>query len=155
MRDINLTLNRDTLTDNCTFGYLEVSTTMKTFTTLEPLHHSPKLPPPAGNRVRSGRYQVKFRKVLSPLTIRYREKFPWFTWHLELQDVVDFTNVYIHIGNSVENTLACILVGNNVNLEKEMITDSTSAYTSLYSYLKGHLTAGGKVWITILDEEYP
>ncbi len=153
MKNIELTLQRGKPSGPATLGTLTVSNSDKTFTTLEDIWQTPKVP--GKTCIRSGRYQIKFRKDLSPLTIRYREKFPWFTWHLELQNVIDFTNVYIHIGNYADNTDGCILVGTNVDLEKEMITDSTSAYTSLYSYLKGHLNAGGKVWITVLDEEYP
>ncbi len=38
-------------------------------------------------RISAGLYPVKFRKVLTPLTKKYRVKYSWFTHHLELLNI--------------------------------------------------------------------
>ena len=63
-------------------------------------------------RISAGLYPVKFRNELTPLTKIYRAKYSWFTYHLELQNVPDFTNVYIHIRNFDSSTAFCQIGGN-------------------------------------------
>lgn len=102
-------------------------------------------------RIPAGTYEIKERKVLSPMTERYRQIYPWFRWHLELQDVPNFTNIYIHHGNTHHHSSGCILVG-----EKEakfQLWESRPAFTRLYHYIVGALNAGQRVWISIIDED--
>src|SRR5690554_3792078 len=63
------------------------------------------------SRIDEGTYQLKKREVLSGLTQRYRDRYKFFDWHLELQDVPEFQYVYLHVGNQRTNTDGCILVG--------------------------------------------
>ena len=49
-------------------------------------------------RIPAGKYQVTFRKQLTLLTNKYRAKYTWFSYHLELVGVPNFSYVYIHIG---------------------------------------------------------
>lgn len=87
-------------------------------------------------RIPDGKYQVKLRKVLSPLTEHYRDKYRWFKWHLELQDVPNFQHVYIHIGNTEKDTDACILVADqsysDPNDYSSTIGKSTQAFKRFY-----------------------
>ena len=107
-------------------------------------------------RIPAGRYEIKFREVLSGLTQTYRNKYDWFTWHLELQDVPGFQYVYIHIGNDDDDTDACILVGDsqssNANMQRGFIGHSRNAFKRLYLELSRTLNSGQKVFITIFDE---
>lgn len=65
-------------------------------------------------RIPAGTYEIKFNESLTPLTKKYRGKYPWFTYHLEIQNVNNFKNVYIHIGNTDDHTDACVLVGDTL-----------------------------------------
>ncbi len=94
-------------------------------------------------------YEIKERKVLSRLTKRYRKRYDWFKWHLELQDVPNFDYVYIHVGNDHEDTEACILVGYQQGDWK--IWESTEAFRDLYFLIVGALQ-NGRVFIEIEDE---
>lgn len=100
-------------------------------------------------RIPAGKYEIKERKVLSPLTQKYRKNLKWFRWHLELQDVPGFQYVYIHIGNDDDDTEACILVG--YQQADWRIWKSAMAFRDLYFYIVGALQ-NGKVFIEIRDE---
>ena len=107
-------------------------------------------------RISSARYEIMFRKESTPLTKKYRKKFDWFTYHLELQDVYNFTNVYVHIGNYERNTDACLLVNQGVSeVDGEFQgSNSTGAYTKFYKLVSNALNRGERVYIDIRDEEY-
>jgi len=115
---------------------------------LEDEHRAKKV---AGEtRIPNGVYEVKFREAESGLTLKYREKHPWFTYHLEVQDVPNFTYVYIHIGNTEKHTDACYLVGNTTNnnqVNTAFLGKSTAAYKRLYTRVSAHLNAGKRVFI--------
>lgn len=108
-------------------------------------------------RIPNGRYEVKFREVVSPMTERYREKYPWFTYHLELQDVRGFENVYIHAGNTDDHTEGCILLGDSLVNNQVKVGDhsngflgnSSQAFERVYKKVFNVLKAGEKVFIDI------
>lgn len=103
-------------------------------------------------RIPEGNYQVLFREVLSPLTKKYRSKFDWFTWHLQLQDVPNFNNVYMHIGNRETETDGCLLLGDSINnnrLSAAFLGNSTPAFARMYKLVSAELEAGNPVHITI------
>ena len=106
-------------------------------------------------RIPAGRYQIKFRKVLSGMTKKYRSRFSWFTWHLELQDVPGFKYVYIHIGNTDEHTDGCLLVANTCDLDPQngngFIGDSTSCFKDIYQHVSKALKDGKQVFIEVKD----
>lgn len=110
---------------------------------------------PGETRILADTYEIKFREVMTPLTEKYRKRFPWFTWHLELQNVPRHKFVYIHIGNDDEDTDACILVGRTCDLIPNtgngFIGASTQAFKRLYLTLKPKLEAGKKCTIRITD----
>lgn len=106
-------------------------------------------------RIPQGTYEIKLREVLSGLTKKYRAKYDWFTWHLELQDVPEFDYVYIHIGNNDDHTDACILVGNTCDLtagKNGFIGESTDAFKDFYLTVRPKLEAGERVFIHIFDQ---
>lgn len=105
-------------------------------------------------RIPAGRYEIKFRKVESGMTTKYKNKYPWFTWHLELQDVPNFQYVYIHIGNTDDHTDGCILLGDTCDLttgKDGFIGESTPAYERFYKKASKAINAGERVFIVILD----
>jgi len=103
-------------------------------------------------RIPNGFYSVRFREVLTPLTERYRNKFDWFSWHLEICGVPDFQFVYIHIGNDDEDTDGCVLVGDEANnnlVNIGFIGRSAPAYERIYKKISAALGSDEKVFIDI------
>lgn len=110
-------------------------------------------------RIPAGTYKVKFNESVTPLTEKYRAKYPWFTFHLEIQDVRNFKNVYIHIGNDDDDSEGCILLGDSlVNNQYKVgqvvdgfLGNSTQAFERFYKRVGEHLRQGGEVDIQIID----
>ena len=102
-------------------------------------------------RIPEGRYELKLRKVLSPMTKRYRARYGWFKWHIEITGIPNFKYVYIHIGNTDDDTDACPLIGYSANLLKKdgFIGNSALAYKAFYDIIFKHLNSGGKSFITV------
>lgn len=100
-------------------------------------------------------YSVKFNRNDTPLTLKYRNKFDWFTYHLEIQDVEGFQNVYLHIGNTDDNSSGCVLLGDGANNNVEddgFISNSTKAYKRFYLEVSDELAKNdGRVWVEIRD----
>ena len=133
-----------------TLGVLSVDGKFHSFT----LEDEPrKIKIKGETRIPAGKYQIKFREVLSGKTKSYRKKFDWFTWHLELQNVPDFEYVYIHIGNKEKDTDGCILVAETCDSKVMTIGRSTPAFRSLYQLVSEKLIEGEDVWIEVSDEE--
>jgi hypothetical protein len=110
-------------------------------------------------RIPAGRYEIVIQKANTPLTVKYRDRYPtWFKYHLMLKDVPNFQGIYIHIGNRGDNTDGCILVGDNLNNNKTgngEVSNSTACFMRLYSDLYGHLENDeNKAFINIRDEKH-
>jgi hypothetical protein len=102
-------------------------------------------------RIPAGKYEIKLREVLSPMTQKYRDKFPWFSYHLEIQDVPDFDYVYLHIGNSDDDSDGCILLGDNADSKNFKIWNSTNAFERFYKTVSMELQWGNKVNLEIFN----
>lgn len=104
-------------------------------------------------RIPEGTYEIGFKETLTPLTEKYRAKFNWFDQHLEIKDVPEFENVYIHIGNSDKHTEGCLLVAdrawNDPNDYNAYQSESTPAFARLYQRITSSLISGEKVTLTI------
>lgn len=115
------------------FGILSIDNKDECFT-LEDQYQNVKVY--GETRIPSGKYKVRLRTV-GRLHEKYRVRFPKFhKGMLELVDVPGFTNILIHIGNTDDDTLGCILVGRKVvisNNGKFTLEDSTTAYIQLYN----------------------
>ncbi len=100
-----------------------------------------------------GSYQIAQRKELTALTERYRNRFDWFNWHLQLLNVPNFQWIYIHIGNTELDSEGCLLVGdlavNDPTDQSCTIQQSTQAYKRVYQKVCEALEAGEEVWIEI------
>lgn len=120
--------------------------------TMEDQPNEPKVP--GETRIPAGRYQIKLRSE-GGMHGRYSAKFPWHQGMLWLQDVPDFTFVYIHYGNYEKDTDGCILIGDGAQsnvLDDGMVMSSVAAYTRLYDLLIGELTReNGEVYISVED----
>jgi len=141
---MDLTLFRYKKSDDFTLGVMHVDGKYQCYT-LEDEIREEKV---SGETcIPDGCYEVKFREVLSGLTKRYRRRFDWFKWHLELQGVPNFKYVYIHVGNTDDDTDGCILVGSLPG--HESISYSVKAYKKLYTKLTKTFAAGEKVFVNV------
>lgn len=127
-----LRLKRILQTDENTLGLLFVDGKFECFT-LEDLPHNPKIY--GKTRIPSGTYDIRYRTTGS-LHNKYSKRFPDFhKGMLHLQDVHEFTYIYIHIGNNAEDTLGCILVGVYPSNDFKRLINSQVAYVNLYKKL--------------------
>lgn len=153
---MNLILRRKKNNGDTTIGHLTDDSLFYSAHTLEDEPRAVKVK--GETRIPSGTFEIKERKDAvdkdgNPvgMTKRYREKFPWFKWHLQLQDVPGFNYIYVHPGNTDEHTDGCILVGYQTGDWK--IWESTEAFRDFYFYVMGALNAGQRVFISIKDED--
>ena len=58
------------------------------------------------------------------------------TWRIQLLNTKDRKNVQIHVGNTLADTLGCILVGETLKPDKCNIQNSKAAYTALKKALE-------------------
>lgn len=149
MRILN---NRVASNSDSTLGVLSIDDKLRGFV----IEDEPREEKVSGEtRIAAGIYEVKRRLALTPLTVKYREKLDWFTYHLELQDVPDFTNVYIHIGNYEDDTDACQVVNRKAKIVKSNYAgeDSTTFYKEIYLEIMEELDKGNKVFWQIIDND--
>jgi hypothetical protein len=107
-------------------------------------------------RIPAGTYKIKFREVLSGMTKKYREKYDFFTWHLEIQDVPNFQYVYLHAGNRDDETDGCVLIGdgaNNNQIEDGRILSSRQAFTRVYKKITEALEISENVTLEIINRD--
>jgi len=112
---MELTLNRFAEAEDYTYGLLyEEGNRYPLAFTLEDEFHVAKIK--GETRIPEGRYEVKLNPVITPLTQKYRNRFSWFSKHIQILAVENYQNVYIHIGNTDENTEGCVLLADTCDL---------------------------------------
>lgn len=145
---MNLTLNRIYDTGEATIGALFVEKKLQCFI-LEDQKQINKIK--GETRIPAGIYQLKLRKEDTPLTKKYRTKYPWFKYHIEISNVPNFIGVYIHIGNNDDNSEGCLLTGDTVNKDGTLL-NSTQAYIHFYNLIYPLLEKDQKIMLQIKDE---
>lgn len=106
-------------------------------------------------RIQEGFYELVIRHDLTPKTKEYQKRYDWFEKHIEIKNVPNFTGVYIHIGNTDDDTDGCLLLGDkadNNQVNNGMIEVSTVAFKRFYLKVYGHLNSGGKAFLEIRNE---
>lgn len=160
MGQVTLTLKRFYSDSLNTLGCLTIQRTdvkyLGTFAayTCEDKHNDYKIK--QKTRIPAGRYRITKREEMTPLTKKYRQRHKhWgFDWHLMLENVPNYSNVYIHVGNSHEDSEGCILVGNisaNPMQTNLPLQQSVGAYKTFYREISRCLANGDEVWIEIED----
>ena len=100
----------------------------------------------------AGKYNIKIRNLgESRLDARYSELFEFYTGQLWLQDVENFTYIYIHCGNNDTHTDGCLLVG--LKRHPQAIGQSRKAYKKIYPKIMKAIQKKEDVYITISDSE--
>lgn len=147
---INLELLRYNHDQRSTSGILSVNDEFECFT-LEDGFNDIKVK--GETRIPEGRYLLKLNTQLTPLTKNYRDRYHWFKWHIELQNVPGYQNVYIHIGNNKDHTEGCILVAQTATVDPANVASeqwhSKPAFQRLYSYLLKKLIEQETIFIDI------
>lgn len=134
-----------------TIGKLCINGEFECFT-LEDTHRDVKIK--HETRIPAGIYEIKLR-LFGGHHERYskhsnesiRKTHKGMLW---LQDVPNFTDILIHIGNSHKDTSGCILVGRNYVGDR--LEQSTLAYADMYPKILKLLELG-PVFIEIRDEK--
>lgn len=101
-------------------------------------------------RIPEGTYNITFRKE-GAMHKRYNERFNFHKGMLHLQHVHNFRYIYIHIGNTITDTLGCILVGNKLKKQNGnfRVNHSTIAYKKLYQRITKKLKYNEELIIEI------
>lgn len=108
-------------------------------------------------RIPAGSYDVDFLQEETEMTKKYQLQFPdWFTYHLRLKNVPDFSQIYIHNGGTHKDTSGCILVSDSLNISKDntFLSNSKKTFEMLYKFLFKQINDGKKVSITVKDESW-
>jgi hypothetical protein len=143
-----LELKRDTLLPDCTFGILTVNG--QSYQTLEPTVRPQKI---AGQTaIPAGQYALALRTE-GEMNSVYTEMFgsAFHKGMLWLQDIPNFTDVYLHIGNYPKDTEGCILVGTargKLN-DVDAVLNSRAAYVQMYPAVATAIAAGDEVVISV------
>lgn len=117
-------------------------------------------------RIPAGRYRLVINKVVTGKTNDYRARYPWFKYHIMLENVKGFSGIYIHIGNRDDDTEGCLLVGDtqvNIAIPKykaivngksaNAIGESTISFQRFYEeYYPLIEEVTNEVYLTVKDE---
>lgn len=148
---MKITVERITSDDDTTISALFVDGKFVCFV-LEDEYRETKL---AGEtRIAAGTYDVRLR-TFGGFHRRYGSKFSGMhRGMLELQNVPEFDDILIHVGNTDANTAGCLLVGTGaVARGGDMsIQSSVEAYKKLYP-LVVDAAASGDLGIEIIDRD--
>ena len=100
----------------------------------------------------AGRYRVKLRDA-GGMNERYKKRFNEHKGMLHLQDVPNFTWIYIHPGNTDDDTSGCILVGRSstrLSNGEYIIGDSTEMYREIYKHCLLAFENSDQVWVEVV-----
>jgi hypothetical protein len=98
-------------------------------------------------RIPDGEYEIKLR-TFGGHHQKYKKK-PFHKGMLWLQDVPNFKDILIHIGNSPKDSSGCLLTVTNVDEKTGVGTESTKAYDKMYKKVVAAFDRGEKVTIKI------
>ena len=157
---LELSLIRRHDTKKQTLGELRIDGQLECFTLEDTFRHVKVM---NETRIPEGRYEIKPRKVGS-MVKRYKEMYGKEHYMLHLQNVHNFTFVYIHPGNTEEDTSGCILLGQHIDYSilpiklgvqtlrqvRAKTISSRNAYKKVFDKVHKALTKG-RVFITIID----
>lgn len=141
---MNIKLYRYDTTPDRTLGLLSIDGIYNCHT-LEDTHQEVKIP--GLTRIPKGIYPVKILEVETTLTLKYRTRYPWFTFHLEICNVPNFSGIYFHAGNTAAHTEGCILLGDTAMNRQDRIGDSVNAFERFYREVMAALR--GKDYVTL------
>ena len=144
---MNLQLHRLNDDGSATIGVMYIDGKFQCFT-LEDTYNEPKIY--GKTRIPQGSYAVELRKE-GGMVQRYNSKYEEHDGMLWLKNVANFEYVYIHVGNTDDDTDGCILVGKScITGRTQSIGNSVIAYKELYPLIKSQIDAGYPVNIEVI-----
>jgi len=153
-----LTLYRDSKGTDSTIGRLCIGSNMGEHLIMFTVEDQQRVKKVAGEtRIPAGTYEIGLKRG-TPMANRYDNQHHSIGHDgmLHIRDVPWFTDIYIHKGNTHEDSAGCILVNFSCTLDVfnggGFGGRSTQAYEYLYPKVKRALDSGEKVLITIKDE---
>jgi hypothetical protein len=102
-------------------------------------------------RIPAGIYEITLRTV-GGLHNKYANNFASHKGMLWLRNVPGFEFIYIHIGNTDDDTAGCILVGLSLSIGNNMISSSRPAYHLVYKAIIQAIEKNERVFIQVVDE---
>lgn len=99
-----------------------------------------------------GRYRLKLRDA-GGMNERYKAKYDFHKGMLHLQDVPNFTWIYIHVGNTDDHTSGCILVGRSATRSSRgeyTVGQSVDMYSDIYRLIYSAINSGEEVWVEVM-----
>lgn len=147
---MDITLNRFGFKQNSTLGILLIDNVFECFT-LEDGRREVKIPDQTC--IPSGCYKISKNTSPTPKTMKYRKLYSFFDFHLEIEDVPAFTNVYLHVGNTISDSSGCILLGRSTTTKSDdfTISESADAFKFFYEKVSKTLLTKEPVLIHIRD----
>lgn len=133
---MQIRVNRFGYGADSTIGRLYVDDLPLFYTLEDEVRDGPKVP--GETAIPDGYIYDVTPRTTGSMTQRYAERFPdlhqGMAW---LRDVPGFSYVYIHIGNTYDDTEGCVLVGYsyNENDGEFTVSSSTDAYRALYEMI--------------------
>lgn len=152
---MTLTLERFAFGKNSTLGLLTISNDPFSCFVVEDERRVTKVP--GETCIPLGTYEILLKTDSPKFEDRYRLRFPGLhRGMLWLQDVLDFSWVYIHMGNREKNTDGCLLP----NLVPIMLPDgelrgatSKAAYEAIYRRVVAAFDSGERVFIEVVERQ--
>lgn len=147
---MNLEVKRFAFGDDSTLGKFFIDGELECFT-LEDERRNVKVA--KETCIPPGTYRLGVRHN-SPMYRHFDDRWPWHSGMLHLLDVPGFTFVYIHPGNTDEETDGCLLVGVTPAITTAgefQLTQSRDAYAELYQKIRPVLTGPEIVTLTVTE----
>ena len=134
---------------NSTIGTIHLNGTFEAFS-LEDTKNEPKIY--GSTRIPSGEYEIKLRTegmMNKTYSKRFGDVHKGMLW---LQDVPNFKWVYLHIGNTHEDTDGCILIGTTCDstYKRQTVAGSALKYNKTYKKIVEALERDEEVTIQII-----
>ena len=149
---MQIRVNRFGYGSDSTVGRLYVDDMPLMYTLEDEVRDGPKVP--GETAIPAGYIYDVTPRTTGGMTQRYAERFPdlhrGMAW---LRDVPGFSYVYIHIGNTDDDTEGCLLVGYNYRESDSEFTvsSSTDAYVALYKLIAEAWAREERVTVEVQD----
>jgi len=95
----------------------------------------------SARRILAGKYPIGFEMNETDFTLKYRLKFNWFSFHLQVKKTGNDSTANIHCGATNTETI------NGILLQEEV-------YEKLYKKIADLINAGETVFVQIYDENW-
>lgn len=133
---VNIDIQRDTETDESTLGTLTVDGNSLDVLELPDRDNAATEDSDTAGRIPAGTYQAHIRTDGSR------------GWRIELEGVPDRTNIQIHVGNTPDDTVGCILPGTGRG--ENRVNNSTAAMNQIQQIVE-NAGEGATIQVTVTD----